>query len=118
MRTRREFLEVAVGAGASSVLLRCGPAADLTGLSLQEAGAMVHRKAVSPVELVQACLARIERLNPVLNAFITVTSEHALQQARDADAEIRKGKWRRPLHGVPIALKDLFDTAGVRTTAA
>jgi aspartyl-tRNA(Asn)/glutamyl-tRNA(Gln) amidotransferase subunit A len=79
---------------------------------------MVHRKAVSPVELVQACLARIERLNPVLNAFITVTSEQALQQARDADAEIRKGKWRGPLHGVPIALKDLFDTAGVRTTAA
>jgi aspartyl-tRNA(Asn)/glutamyl-tRNA(Gln) amidotransferase subunit A len=79
---------------------------------------MVHRRAVSPVELTQACLARIERLNPVLNAFITVTADQAFQQARDAEAEIRKGKWRGPLHGVPIALKDLFDTAGVRTTAA
>jgi aspartyl-tRNA(Asn)/glutamyl-tRNA(Gln) amidotransferase subunit A len=118
MRTRREFLEVALGAGAGGVLLRGGPTADLTWLSLQEAGAMVHRRAVSPVELTQGCLARIERLNPVLNAFITVTSDQALQQARDAEAEIRKGKWRGPLHGVPIELKDLFDTAGVRTTAA
>jgi aspartyl-tRNA(Asn)/glutamyl-tRNA(Gln) amidotransferase subunit A len=79
---------------------------------------LVRRKAVSPVELTQACLARIERLNPALNAFITVTADEALRQARDAEAEIRKGKWRGPLHGVPIALKDLFDTAGVRTTAA
>ena len=51
----------------------------------------------------QACLARIERLNPVLNALITVTSDEALQQAREAEAEIRKGGWRGPLHGVPIA---------------
>ena len=118
MRTRRGFLKVVVGAGTGRVLLRGGPAADLTWLSLQEAGAMLRRKAVSPVELTQACLARIERLNPVLNAFITVTSDQASQQARDAEAEIRKGKWRGPLHGVPIALKDVFDTAGVRTTAA
>src|SRR5262245_58204239 len=118
MGTRRALLEVALGAGAGSLLLRGGPAADLAWLSLQEAGAMVRRKAVSPVQLVQACLARIERLNPVLNAFITVTADQALQQARDAEAEISKGKWRGPLHGVPIALKDLFDTASVRTTAA
>src|SRR5205814_1922306 len=65
----------------------------------------------------QACLARIERLNPALNAFITVTGEQALREAREAEAEIQKGKWRGPLHGVPLALKDLFDTAGGRTTA-
>lgn len=115
---RRDFLAVALGAGGDSVLLRGAPLADSTWLSLQEAGAMVHRKAVSPVELTQACLARIERLNPVLNAFITVTSEQALQQAREAEFEIHKGKWRGPLHGVPVALKDNIDTAGVRTTAA
>jgi aspartyl-tRNA(Asn)/glutamyl-tRNA(Gln) amidotransferase subunit A len=118
MVARRAFLEVALQAGAGSLLLRGAPAADLAWLSLQEAGAMIHRKAVSPVQLVQACLARIERLNPVLNAFITVTADQALQQARDAEAEIGKGKWRGPLHGVPIALKDLFDTVDVRTTAA
>ena len=116
--TRREFLTVALGAGAGSTLLRGGPAADLAWLSLHDASMMVRRKALSPVELTQACLARIERLNPVLNAFITVTADQALQQARNTEAEIRKGRWRGPLHGVPIALKDLFDTAGVRTTAA
>jgi aspartyl-tRNA(Asn)/glutamyl-tRNA(Gln) amidotransferase subunit A len=116
MQTRRRILKTALSAGAGSLVLRGG--SDLTQLSLHEAGALVRRKSVSPVELTRACLARIERLNPVLNAFITVTADQALQQARDAEAEIHKGKWRGPLHGVPIALKDLFDTAGVRTTAA
>jgi aspartyl-tRNA(Asn)/glutamyl-tRNA(Gln) amidotransferase subunit A len=57
-------------------------------------------------------------MNPALNAFITVTAESALISARDAEAEIQRGHWRGPLHGIPLALKDLFDTAGVRTTAA
>ncbi|HET9837662.1 MAG TPA: amidase, partial [Candidatus Angelobacter sp.] len=73
---------------------------------------------ISPVELTQLCLKRIEQLNPKLNAFISVTADSALQQAREAEAEIQRGHWRGPLHGIPIALKDLFDTAGVRTTAA
>ena len=60
---------------------------------------------------------RIEQFNPALNAFITVTAEAALAQARTAEAEIQRGTWRGPLHGIPIALKDLFDTAGVKTTA-
>jgi aspartyl-tRNA(Asn)/glutamyl-tRNA(Gln) amidotransferase subunit A len=72
----------------------------------------------SPVEATRDCLGRIEQLNPTLNAFITVTAESALAEARGAEAEILSGKWRGPLHGVPIALKDLIDTAGVRTTAA
>src|SRR6202020_2940683 len=69
-------------------------------------------------QLVQACLARVAKYNPQLNAFITVMGDQALQQARELDAEAQAGKWRGPLHGVPIGLKDLFDTAGVRTTAA
>jgi len=73
---------------------------------------------VSPVELTKACLARIDRLNPVLNAFITVTADTALSQARDAETEVRRGSWRGPLHGVPVGLKDNIDTIGVRTTAA
>ena len=116
MWTRRELLKTAAGCAAASVVLK-GKSGEVTQLSLKDASAMVRRKAVSPVELTQACLARIERLNPALNAFITVTAEQALREARDAEAEIQKGKWRGPLHGIPIALKDLFDTAGVRTTA-
>jgi aspartyl-tRNA(Asn)/glutamyl-tRNA(Gln) amidotransferase subunit A len=78
----------------------------------------LRQGSVSPVELTAECLARIEKLNPRLNAFITVTAESALAQAQQAEAEIRHGDWRGPLHGIPLALKDLIDTAGVRTTAA
>jgi aspartyl-tRNA(Asn)/glutamyl-tRNA(Gln) amidotransferase subunit A len=77
-----------------------------------------RRRELSPVEFTQACLARIEKLNPALNAFITVTAESALAEARAAEIEIQRGEWRGPLHGIPIALKDLIDTADVRTTAA
>jgi aspartyl-tRNA(Asn)/glutamyl-tRNA(Gln) amidotransferase subunit A len=91
---------------------------DQTKLSLRDASDLVRRKLVSPVELTRACLQRIERLNPILNAFITVTAEQAMAQARDAEAEVRRGKWRGPLHGIPIGLKDNIDTAGVRTTLA
>jgi aspartyl-tRNA(Asn)/glutamyl-tRNA(Gln) amidotransferase subunit A len=90
---------------------------ELTRLSIREAAELVRRKKVSPVELTRASLMRIEQFNPALNAFITVTSETALAQARTAEAEIQRGMWRGPLHGIPIALKDLFDTAGVKTTA-
>jgi aspartyl-tRNA(Asn)/glutamyl-tRNA(Gln) amidotransferase subunit A len=94
------------------------PASDATWLSLTEAARLVRDKKISSVELTQGCLKRIERLNPKLNAFITVTTDAALEQARAAESEIQRGHWRGPLHGVPIALKDLFDTAGVKTTAA
>src|ERR1700683_1623210 len=78
----------------------------------------LRRKEVSPVELTHDCLDRIEKLNPTLNAFITVTAESALAEARAAEVEISRGEWRGPLHGIPVAIKDLIDTAGVRTTAA
>jgi aspartyl-tRNA(Asn)/glutamyl-tRNA(Gln) amidotransferase subunit A len=91
---------------------------DLTLLSLAEAAELVRARKVSPVELTHACLARIEKLDPQLNAFITVTAESALAEARAAESEIARGGWKGPLHGVPIALKDIVETAGVRTTAA
>ena len=87
-------------------------------LTLAEAAAQIRTRKLSPLELTRACLARIERLNPALNAFITITADSALEQARQAEAEIMSGRWRGPLHGIPIGLKDLLDTAGVRTTAA
>jgi aspartyl-tRNA(Asn)/glutamyl-tRNA(Gln) amidotransferase subunit A len=78
----------------------------------------LRQRKISPVELTTACLAQIEKLNPGLNAFITITAESALAQARHAEKEIQDGHWRGPLHGIPLGLKDLIDTAGVRTTAA
>ncbi|MGH9567068.1 MAG: amidase, partial [Candidatus Angelobacter sp.] len=87
-------------------------------LDLTEASQAVQKKEVSPVDLTQACLARIERLDPTLNAFITVTAESAMEEARRAEAEIARGEWKGPLHGIPLAVKDLAETAGIRTTAA
>jgi aspartyl-tRNA(Asn)/glutamyl-tRNA(Gln) amidotransferase subunit A len=110
--SRRSFM---LGVCATPVF---GAANDLTLLTLSEASDRVRKKTISPVELVQASLRRIERLNPLLNAFITVTAEAALMRARELESEAQHGRWRSPLHGIPIALKDLIDTAGVRTTAA
>ena len=101
MQTRRDFL---------NQLLATGP-------SLQQVSELIRKKSASPVELTQECLKRIEKLNPALNAYITVMSEQALAQARELENERQSGKWRGPLHGIPIGLKDLIDTAGVRTTA-
>jgi aspartyl-tRNA(Asn)/glutamyl-tRNA(Gln) amidotransferase subunit A len=86
--------------------------------SIVETAELLRKGELSPVELTKNCLTRIEKLNPTLNAFITVTGELALTQARAAEAEILQGHWRGPLHGIPLSLKDLIDTAGIRTTAA
>jgi aspartyl-tRNA(Asn)/glutamyl-tRNA(Gln) amidotransferase subunit A len=113
MLSRREFASLAGAFGAAGA-----PASsELHWLGLAEAAALLRQRKASPVELTQACLRRIERLNPRLNAFVTVTAEPALKEARQAEKEIGAGRVRSPLHGIPIALKDLFDTAGLRTTA-
>ena len=78
----------------------------------------MRTRRVSPVELTQACLERIEKYQSTLNAFITITPERALAQARAAEAAIRAGRYKGPLHGIPLALKDNIDTAEVRTTGA
>src|SRR5258706_5527627 len=85
-------------------------------LSISEAAELLRELGFPTVDRAIACLDRIECLNPVLNAFITITHEDAMAQARMAEDEIQRGKWRGPLHGIPIGLKDLIDTAGVRTT--
>ena len=87
-------------------------------MSLAAVSALLRAKQVSPVEIVNVCLARIERLNPRLNALITVVAERAREEAKTAESEIQAGKWRGPLHGIPVAIKDFYDTANIRTTAA
>ncbi len=119
MLNRRRFLSAGAAAGAS--LFGVASAADnedLAGLSLVEVAERVRRGLVSPVALTEACLTRIDRWNPHLNAFITITAESAMAAARVCERELAGGRSRGLLHGIPIALKDNIDTAGVRTTAA
>ena len=88
----------------------------LPWMSVADLARMIATKEVSPVEVVRAHLDRIAALDGGLHAFITVTADAALDAARVAEDELAAGRARGPLHGVPFALKDLFDTAGVRTT--
>lgn len=90
---------------------------DLADLSIAEAARLIERRRISPVDLTRACLERTERLNPVLNAFVTLTPDLALDDARRAETELLAGVHRGPLHGIPIGLKDLIDTAGIETSA-
>src|SRR5215831_7044119 len=90
---------------------------DLTFLSLTELSELIRSRKVSPVEVTRNILERIERLHPASNAYITVTRDVAMKSAQEAESEIQQKKWRGLLHGVPLAVKDLFDTAGIKTTA-
>lgn len=124
-RNRRDFLKLATGVSAAAALplhVDSAPPVQapdaLPAVSLWEASELVRTRKVSPKELTSACLERIQRLNSTLNAFITVMAEQAMADALTAETEIMKGHWRGPLHGIPVGLKDLFDTAAVRTTAA
>lgn len=92
-------------------------ATDLHELSAAQAAALIAKKELSPVDLVDALLARIEALNPALKAFVTVTADLAREQAQAAEREIAKSGPRSAIHGVPYGLKDIFDTAGIPTEA-
>jgi aspartyl-tRNA(Asn)/glutamyl-tRNA(Gln) amidotransferase subunit A len=133
--SRRDFIVTGAAAGAGAALPASafgggfggtgfaqgtteGRSRDLATLTLKQASDLLRRRDVSPVELTEACLARIDRHEPAINAFITVTREQALATARELEEEIRRGRRRGPLHGIPFALKDNIDTAGVLTTAA
>ena len=89
---------------------------ELVFKNARELGTLIRTQEVSPVDVVETYLARIEALNPKLNAFITVTAEHALDRAREAEREIQRGRYRGPLHGIPYAPKDLLATKGILTT--
>ena len=93
------------------------PVADICELNLTELSKLLATRGLSSSEAVNAALNRLELLESKLNAFITVTREQAIAEAKKADDEIARGRYRGPLHGVPVTIKDLFATAGVRTTA-
>jgi aspartyl-tRNA(Asn)/glutamyl-tRNA(Gln) amidotransferase subunit A len=90
---------------------------DSCELNLTDLSKLLAARELSASEAVRAALTRLDRLEDKLNAFITVPREQALSEAKKADDEIGRGHYRGPLHGVPVTLKDLFETAGVRTTA-
>jgi amidase len=88
----------------------------LTHLSAVELARLVRTKKASPVEVVEAHLAAIQKINPAVNAFCTVAAEKALVWAREAERAVKKRAKLKPLHGVPVAIKDLTPTADIRTT--
>ena len=90
---------------------------ELHYMSAWELSGLIRNRDVSPVEVVEACLAQIEKTEPTLNSFITLMPEQARSAARRAEEEIGRGNYRGPLHGIPVGLKDLFNTAGVKTTS-
>jgi aspartyl-tRNA(Asn)/glutamyl-tRNA(Gln) amidotransferase subunit A len=89
---------------------------DLHFLTIAQASALIRDKKLSPVELTAACLDRVKLLDASLNSHILVLEEQALADARQAETEIAAGRWKGPLHGIPIGLKDIYNTAGIRTT--
>src|SRR5579884_1050178 len=92
-------------------------AIDLDYVTLHEAADAIKARNISPVELTRSMLDRIERLEPQLHAFATVTPDLALEQAAEAEHEIDQGKYRSILHGIPLAVKDICNTKGVATAA-
>lgn len=90
---------------------------DLEALTVGEAARQIRARRLSPVELTALYLERIQKLNPALNAYMTITEGQARQDARAAEKEIARGKYRGPLHGIPVSIKDNLATRGVRTTA-
>ncbi len=89
---------------------------DLSVASIMDMSRLIGDGRLSPVELVQATLERVERLDPTLKAFITVSGDHALKEARRLEQEAAAGRLRGPLHGIPFTLKDVIATKGIRTT--
>ena len=89
---------------------------ELHFLTIAEASRLIRAKQLSPVELTQAFIARVKTLDDQLNSYLLLLEDQAIAAAKRAEAEIAAGNWKGPLHGIPVGLKDIYNTAGVRTT--
>ena len=90
---------------------------DIPFLSISEASLLIRKRKLSPVEITRTVLQRIDQVEPKIHAFITVMGESALVAAKMAEREIARGKYRGPLHGIPVGVKDTHYTKGIKTTA-
>ena len=90
---------------------------NILNLTIKDLSKLISTREISPVDLIEATLERIARLNPVLNAFITILEKSARKDAKNADSLIKEGKYRGPLHGIPVSLKDLIYVKGERSTS-
>ncbi len=122
--SRRRFMKLTAGAGTALVVGRYSSAPayaaltskDVLSKSVVEIAAMISSKAITSVELVKLCYARIDEVNPKINAVVAFCRDRALAEAKEADAMTAAGKSKGPLHGIPFTVKDSFDTAGVVST--
>ncbi|HUI80212.1 MAG TPA: amidase family protein, partial [Bryobacteraceae bacterium] len=114
LMNRREAVELLGVAAATQALAATSP--DICFLPAAEMADLIRRKKLSAREAMTAHLKQIERVNPQVNAIVTLTAEQAMENARKADEAQARGATLGPLHGLPVVHKDLFDTAGVRTT--
>ena len=89
---------------------------DYQNMTLERASELIKQKSISPVDLVMAYLDKIQKLNTVLNMYVTVAAESAMKDARRSEEEILRGEYRGSLHGIPVSVKDIFYTQGIRTT--
>jgi aspartyl-tRNA(Asn)/glutamyl-tRNA(Gln) amidotransferase subunit A len=89
---------------------------DLHSKTIAELGVLIRTRQLSPVTLTRACIARVKAIDPALHAFILLLEESALAEAQEAEREIAAGRWQGPLHGVPLGLKDIYNTKGIATT--
>src|SRR5262249_54871707 len=116
---RRQAAKLAGAAAFTGVLAAqkgSMPDSDICFMTAVEMSRKLRAKEISAVELLSAHLRQIERVNPKVNAIVTLVADQAMEQARKTDAALARDQWLGPLHGLPIAHKDLHDTKGIRTT--
>jgi aspartyl-tRNA(Asn)/glutamyl-tRNA(Gln) amidotransferase subunit A len=120
VRIDRRKVVAGIAGGMAPALLACEPAErrHLARLDIAALSPLLRSGAIAPLDALRACLRRIERFDAAINSFCFLASEEATEAARKAGEEIRKGRWRGPLHGVPIGVKDNIDVAGMPTRAA
>src|ERR671911_733588 len=111
------YIHVCGSFGQGVLGMKKSSSINLLNLTIKDLSELISTRKISPVDLIESILERIAKLNPMLNAFITVLEDSARQDAKNADLLIKEGKYRGPLHGIPVSLKDLIYVKGARSTS-